>query len=129
MAPKEQPKRLKHQPLRTCLGCRAKRPKKDLVRVVRIPSGAIEVDPSGRRAGRGAYVCPGGDCLKAAVKGKKLERALEAPVPDEVLEALAKAVVATAPGGAFAPTGAGLAPTASGTGPSGSRDGPNPMKR
>ncbi len=104
MAPREQPKRQKHQPLRTCLGCGAKRPKKELVRVVRLPSGAIEVDPSGRRAGRGAYVCPDGGCLKAAVKGKKLERALDAPVPDEVMEVLAKAVAATAVGVASVPT-------------------------
>ncbi len=61
--------------------------------MVRLPSGAIELDLTGRRAGRGAYVCPGEDCLRAAVKGKKLERALEAPVPDEVLESLARAVV------------------------------------
>lgn len=85
-------KRPKHQPLRTCLGCAAKRPKKELVRVVRTPAGAITLDTTGRQAGRGAYVCPAAECLRAALKGKKLERALEVPVPDDVIEELTRAV-------------------------------------
>jgi len=96
MATRGGPKRPKHEPLRSCMGCGAKRPKRELVRVVRTPSGAVEIDPTGRRAGRGAYVCPTIECLKAAVKGKRLERALETPVPDEVLETLTRAVEASA---------------------------------
>lgn len=103
MAKSRQPKRPKRQPLRSCLGCGAKRPKRELVRVVRTPTGAIEIDLTGRKAGRGAYVCPGPDCLKAAVKGKKLERALEAPVPDLVVEELAQAVRKAAAGLVAAP--------------------------
>ncbi|MEW6033209.1 MAG: YlxR family protein [Bacillota bacterium] len=92
MTKNRQPKRPKHQPLRTCLGCGQKRPKKELVRVVRSPAGVIELDETGRRSGRGAYVCPSAACLAAAVKAKKLEKALEAPVPDDVAASLARAV-------------------------------------
>ncbi len=113
-------KRPKKEPLRSCLGCGAKRPKKELIRVVRIPSGGIEVDLTGRKAGRGAYVCPGETCLEKAVKGKRLERALEAPVPDEVLASLAAAAAAAAP--AAAPTRKADA------GPVKERDGRDPMK-
>ncbi len=95
---KGQAGRVKRQPLRTCLGCGAKRPKRELVRVVRTPAGPIELDPTGRRAGRGAYLCPGGDCLRAAMKGKRLERALEAPVPEEVYRALAEAIAGVGTG-------------------------------
>lgn len=95
-SPGGQPKRLKHQPLRTCLGCGAKKSKRELVRVVRLPSGVLEVDSTGRLAGRGAYVCPVEECLRSAVKGKKLERALEVPVPDEIVESLAQAVARAA---------------------------------
>jgi hypothetical protein len=91
-APK--PRRPKRQPLRTCLGCGAKRPKKELIRVVRVPSGTVRVDASGRLAGRGAYVCPSEECLRGAAKGRKLERALEVPVPDDVLDELSRAVAA-----------------------------------
>lgn len=85
-------KRPKHQPLRTCLGCAIRRPKQELVRVVRTPAGVIQLDATGRQAGRGAYLCPSGECLKAAVKGKRLERVLEVPVPDDVIEELTRAV-------------------------------------
>jgi len=88
----KKPRRQKHEPLRSCVACGRKRPKKELVRVVRTPAGAIEPDPTGRLAGRGAYVCPDPGCLEVAVKGRKLERALKVPVPEEVLQALAVTV-------------------------------------
>jgi len=78
--------------MRSCLGCGLKRPKKELVRVVRTPSGSVELDPGGRTAGRGAYVCPSADCLRAAVKARRLEKALETAVPDDVLETLSQTV-------------------------------------
>ncbi|MFS8640208.1 MAG: YlxR family protein, partial [Symbiobacteriaceae bacterium] len=53
----------KHVPQRTCIGCRAVRPKRELLRIVRTPEGEILFDPSGRRAGRGAYLCPSASCL------------------------------------------------------------------
>ena len=75
-------------PMRTCVGCRTVRPKKELIRVVRDPQGELHVDGTGKRSGRGAYICPSMECLRAAVKGKRLERALERPIPAEVLAAL-----------------------------------------
>jgi len=95
----KKPKRRKHEPLRTCVGCGRRRPKRELVRVVRSPAGVIEPDTTGRLAGRGAYVCPNRNCLETAARGKKLERALKAPVPDEVLETLARAVEGPAASG------------------------------
>ncbi len=74
--------------MRTCVGCRAVRPKKELIRVVRDPQGELHVDATGKRSGRGAYICPTSECLQAAVKGKRLERALERPVSDAVLQTL-----------------------------------------
>lgn len=75
-------------PHRTCTGCRAVRPKKDLIRVVRTPEGGIEIDAGGKRPGRGAYLCPSVACLDAAVRGRRLDRALEQTVSPEVVEAL-----------------------------------------
>ena len=62
--------------LRTCVACRITRDKKGLVRLVRTPEGNIEVDTSGKKAGRGAYLCPARECWEAALKGNQLERAL-----------------------------------------------------
>jgi len=75
-------------PMRTCVGCRTVRPKKELIRVVRDPQGELHVDGTGKRSGRGAYICPSLDCLHSAVKGKRLERALERPIPAEVVALL-----------------------------------------
>lgn len=75
-------------PLRMCLGCQEMKPKKELVRVVRTPEGAVELDPTGKRNGRGAYICPQVDCLKAAVKGKRFQKALEIELSPQVIEEL-----------------------------------------
>ncbi len=75
-------------PIRTCLGCRTARPKKELMRVVRTPEEKIEIDPKGKRPGRGAYICPELDCLEQAVKRKQLERALKCSVPPALKEEL-----------------------------------------
>ena len=69
--------------------CMTSRPKKELVRVVRAPSGEISIDLVGKKPGRGAYLCPNPDCLTKAKKKKALERCFEQPVPAEVYEALA----------------------------------------
>lgn len=79
---------MKHVPQRTCIGCQAVRPKRELVRIVRTPVGEVAVDPTGRRPGRGAYICPDLQCLERALSGKRLERALEHPVAAEVALAL-----------------------------------------
>ena len=75
-------------PARQCIGCRTSRPKKELVRVVRAPSGEISIDLVGKKPGRGAYLCPDPACLAKAKKKKALERCFEQPVPAEVYEAL-----------------------------------------
>ena len=76
-------------PARQCIGCMTSRPKKELVRVVRAPSGEISIDPVGKKPGRGAYLCPDPACLAKAKKKKALERCFEQPVPAEVYDALA----------------------------------------
>lgn len=75
-------------PMRQCLGCREIKPKKELIRVVRSPEGEISLDFRGKANGRGAYVCPNGDCLKKAVKARALERAFSCRIPQEVYDAL-----------------------------------------
>ncbi len=68
-------------PARQCIGCMTSRPKKELVRVVRAPSGEISIDLVGKKPGRGAYLCPDPDCLTKAKKKKALERCFEQPFP------------------------------------------------
>ena len=76
-------------PMRMCAGCRTRRPKRELCRVVRTPQQTVEVDATGKRSGRGAYVCADNPaCLEKAVKTRALERALEMSVGLEVYEEL-----------------------------------------
>lgn len=75
-------------PMRQCAGCREMKPKKDLVRVVRAPDGAISLDFRGKAPGRGAYVCPSVQCLKQARKSRALERSLDCAIPPEIYDAL-----------------------------------------
>ena len=77
-------------PMRMCVGCREMKPKKELIRVVRQPSGQVILDRTGKAAGRGAYVCPDSACLEKARKSKVLERTLEASIEPAVYEQLAK---------------------------------------
>lgn len=82
---------LRKVPQRTCLGCRSVRPKKELIRIVRTPEGSVMVDLTGKRSGRGAYLCPSPECLEKARKGKTLEKALEQEViGEEVWSSLAR---------------------------------------
>jgi len=60
--------------------------KKDLIRVVRTPQGTVEVDPTGKKSGRGAYLCPDEECFNQAVKAKRLQKALEHDIPPEILD-------------------------------------------
>ncbi len=71
-------------PMRKCTGCGEMKPKKELVRVVRSPEGEISLDLTGKKNGRGAYVCRDVQCLKKARKSKRIERAFECAIPDEV---------------------------------------------
>lgn len=78
----------KKVPQRMCVGCQTMKNKKELLRVVRTPEGSILLDATGKKSGRGAYVCPSGECLAAAVKAKRLEKALEHAISQEVYEQL-----------------------------------------
>ena len=71
-------------PMRQCLGCREMKPKRELIRAVRSPEGAISLDFRGKAPGRGAYICPNPQCLRKAVKAHALERAFSAQIPDEI---------------------------------------------
>ena len=75
-------------PMRQCVGCREMKPKKELIRVVRSPEGAVSLDYKGKLPGRGAHVCPDAECLKRAKRSKALERAFSAPLPEDVWQAL-----------------------------------------
>ena len=76
-------------PMRMCTGCRERKAKKELLRVVRTPEGAVVIDRTGRRNGRGAYLCmDSAECLEKAVKTKMLERSLEVAVGADVYERL-----------------------------------------
>lgn len=72
------------------MGCREMKQKRELVRVVRSPEGEVSIDLTGRKSGRGAYVCPNPECLKRAIKSKALSRALDAEIPDSIYETLAQ---------------------------------------
>ena len=78
----------KKLPMRMCSGCQQHKQKKELVRVLRTPEGEITVDLTGKKSGRGAYLCPDTACLKLARKAKRLERSLSCAIPDEVYERL-----------------------------------------
>ena len=77
-------------PQRQCMGCRERKAKKELIRVVRGTDGVVSLDFSGKANGRGAYICPKMECLQKARKAKSLERSLEVPIPQEVYERLEK---------------------------------------
>ena len=76
-------------PQRQCMGCRERKAKRDMIRVVRTVDGNVCLDFSGKLNGRGAYICPDSECLKKVQKTRSLERSLEVPIPDEVYERLA----------------------------------------
>ena len=75
-------------PQRQCMGCRERKNKPELIRVVRSPEGTVSLDFRGKAPGRGAYICPDPACLKKAQKSKSLERSLEVPIPEEVFARL-----------------------------------------
>ena len=77
-------------PQRQCMGCRERKNKRDLIRVVRGTDGNVSLDFGGKANGRGAYLCPDIQCLQKAIRSKALERSLEVPIPEQVYERLAK---------------------------------------
>lgn len=78
----------KKTPMRMCSGCGEMKPKRELVRVVKSPQGEISMDLTGRKAGRGAYVCKNPECLQKAQKARRLERSFSMQIPQEVYERL-----------------------------------------
>ena len=77
-------------PQRQCMGCRERKPKRELIRVVRCTDGEVRLDFGGKMNGRGAYICPNSECLKKVRKSKALDRSLEVTIPEEVYDWLAK---------------------------------------
>lgn len=75
-------------PMRMCLGCNEMKPKREMIRVVHQKDGTILLDVTGKQAGRGAYICPKLDCLKAARKARRLERTFSTRISDEIYAAL-----------------------------------------
>ena len=81
---------MKQLPQRTCIGCNSKKDKKDLIRVVKNKNNEIKVDLSGKMDGRGTYICKSEECLNKAIKNKRMVRAFEMEISDDVYENLKK---------------------------------------
>lgn len=77
-------------PQRQCMGCRERKNKRDLIRVVRGTDGTVNLDFSGKAPGRGAYICSNPECLKKAIRSKALDRSLEVTIPETVYDRLSK---------------------------------------
>lgn len=77
-------------PMRRCVGCGESKSKRELIRIIRTPEEEIAIDTTGRKNGRGAYICPEAECLRKARRSKGLERSLKEPVPAEIYEKLEK---------------------------------------
>ncbi len=75
-------------PQRQCVGCRTMKDKKELIRIVKTPEGQIVADATGKKSGRGAYICPNPECLRRARKARALERAFDTAIPAEIYDAL-----------------------------------------
>lgn len=84
---------MKKIPLRTCMGCNEKKPKKELIRIVRNKEGNISIDRTGKQEGRGAYICDSTSCLDKVVKSKRLEKVLECKISEDVYNNLRGVVI------------------------------------
>lgn len=73
-------------PMRQCVGCREMKPKRELIRIIHTAEDEILLDVTGKKNGRGAYVCPNRECLSMAMKNKGLERSLKTAIPQEIYE-------------------------------------------
>jgi predicted RNA-binding protein YlxR (DUF448 family) len=79
----KRPRKRKPVPQRTCVACRTRRPKRELVRIVRTPEGEVAVDETGKRSGRGGYLCPTPSCWESALVKGRLDRALRTKLTEE----------------------------------------------
>ena len=77
-------------PMRQCVGCREMKSKKEMIRVIKTPEDEMMIDATGRKNGRGAYICPSRDCLAKAIKSKGLERSFKMSIPTDVYDQLTK---------------------------------------
>ena len=93
---KQQTRRPRHVPMRTCIACKQSKPKRELLRVVRTPDGHVLMDATGKRSGRGAYLCARLSCWQDALKKKRLEQEFELSLSDEDRTGL-EAFIATLP--------------------------------
>ena len=84
--------RVKKIPVRQCLGCNEHKPKKELIRVVRLPDGGVTLDLVGKVSGRGAYICPDKNCFKRARKSGRISHVLECEIPESVYDAMGKKI-------------------------------------
>ncbi|MBQ9948061.1 MAG: YlxR family protein [Oscillospiraceae bacterium] len=80
----------KHVPLRKCLGCGEMIGKRGAIRVVRSKDGEVSIDPTGKKSGRGAYLCYNAECFAGVRKARKLDRSLKCSVPEEIYDAVEK---------------------------------------
>ena len=84
----------KKMPVRKCVGCQEMKNKKEMIRIIRTAENEFVLDMTGKKNGRGAYLCPDRECLKKAVKNRGLETSFKQAIPDEVYESLEKEMVA-----------------------------------
>ena len=82
----------KRIPMRMCTGCNEMKPKKELIRVLRTPEGEILIDSTNKKAGRGAYICKNIDCFKKSRKSKRMERAFDCSIPEDIITLLEEEV-------------------------------------
>ncbi|GAB6956474.1 MULTISPECIES: RNase P modulator RnpM [Ruminococcus] len=92
-------------PMRLCLGCGEMKPKRELIRVVKAPDGEISLDTTGKKSGRGAYICPDPGCLEKAQKARRLERSFSCRVEGDVYDALQQQLAAATGSGDHLPEG------------------------
>ena len=83
----------KKVPMRKCVGCQEMKSKKEMIRVIRTAENEFVLDATGKKNGRGAYLCPDRECLKKAVKSRGLERSFKQAIPEAVYESLEKGMV------------------------------------
>ncbi|MDD6327576.1 MAG: YlxR family protein [Eubacteriales bacterium] len=83
----------KQIPVRQCIGCREMKPKKELVRIIRTPEQEICLDKTGKKNGRGAYICQNKACFEKAIKTKGIARALQIEIPDEIYDTIGKELI------------------------------------
>lgn len=83
----------KKKPTRTCMACNTQKEKQDLLRIVKSKDGIIEVDLTGKKNGRGAYICKSEECLNKIIKSKRLQKVLETEISNELYENIRNVII------------------------------------